>query len=59
MSPDQCPFCASEDVHVNSTMDDGDSESYRYVECGSCGAQGPFVQGENEAVKRWNERVVS
>lgn len=56
MNPDPCPFCKSEDIAVNVSIGDGDAEEYRYIECHACGAQGPFVQGESEAIKRWNER---
>lgn len=57
MSADPCPFCHSEDVSVSALLDDGDAESYRYVECHNCGAQGPYVQGEFQAIQKWNARA--
>lgn len=51
-----CPFCRSEDVATSNTVEEG-TEGYGYVECHNCGAQGPFVLGELDAIIKWNERA--
>jgi len=43
-----CPLCKSTDVRI-----DGDHR--RYVVC-SCGAAGPYVETEEEAIELWNHR---
>lgn len=55
--PKLCPFCGSEDIKCTGGI------SARWVFCQVCEATGPTGVGENknlaqdDAIKRWNERV--
>lgn len=46
-----CPFCSSDSCEVNSFVD---SDRY-YVECNSCGAKGPNIDSEKQAILDWND----
>ena len=56
-----CPFCGGEAGF--STGKNGDGSDWHYIECGDCGAMGPYIShaSHNIAVKeslaeKWNER---
>lgn len=48
-----CPFCGSEKARLNW----GGFNTYAYVECQTCGAQGPPNGTDSGAVRVWNMRV--
>lgn len=49
---DNCPFCYSEDVHVNEA-----GASYRWaVHCYDCGCVGPVTHRKPLAASEWNIR---
>ena len=66
VEPLNCPFCGSGTVFFDSTGVSGQSVEVQggWVECGSCQAQGSYVEAigdqvgtewlYDEAVKKWN-----
>jgi Lar family restriction alleviation protein len=51
MDVESCPFCGEEqDLKITKGVD-----SY-WVECNSCGADGPLRDLPNEAIEIWNKR---
>lgn len=60
MKPHPCPWCDSEVVISHDEAEDG-SVTYHFVECESCGVQGPMCDEdgepltEEEAIAMWNE----
>lgn len=46
-----CPFCGGSDLHLSSNGYDN-----AYVECSTCGAQGPSHETNEAAIKEWNHR---
>jgi Lar family restriction alleviation protein len=48
-----CPFCGSWDLRVRESKD---SDYPMFVQCNSCGSDGPNEAGAIKAVERWNER---
>ena len=51
-----CPFCGSRDLR----LEDIGGESYLFVECKRCKADGPHDnddEREDRAVTRWNKRI--
>ena len=51
MDVEGCPFCR-EEQHLKITKG---ADSY-WVECDSCGADGPMRDLPNEAIEAWNKR---
>lgn len=46
----RCPFCRSTDLSVAGGL------NMHYVDCNTCGAQGPTGSTEDTAVAAWNDR---
>lgn len=54
-----CPFCGGTEIIVN--QDANDKWERWFAECGSCFSRGPIDildQSKEEAIKRWNIRLV-
>jgi len=60
VKPHPCPWCGSGVVIAWDEAEDG-SVTYHFVECETCGVQGPMCHSngdpltEAEAVQLWNE----
>ena len=53
-----CPFCRSDQELIVSDVErDGYAPAYwpSAVQCGGCGASGPWGDTEESAVKKWNQ----
>lgn len=52
-----CPFCNGVELIVREVgLDEGHPlEGSDQVACGGCGTGGPWTNGEEEAVKKWND----
>ncbi len=49
-----CPFCPTDSESEGLAMaDDGDGGGY-HMECGGCGAEGPWCGTPEEAADRWD-----
>lgn len=59
MKPHDCPWCGSTVVVATDEAEDG-SVTYTFIECESCGVQGPMCDEdgepltEKEAIEEWN-----
>lgn len=47
----QCPFCGTFNTIIHTEY------FGTWIECLNCGAQGPFTDGDTNAVKAWNTRA--
>ncbi|WP_436918172.1 Lar family restriction alleviation protein [Enterobacter hormaechei] len=54
MTPLLCPFCESTALNIGYSF--SLSGKKRYVSC-KCGAQGPEMRTESEAIAAWNSRM--
>lgn len=48
-----CPFCRSQNVSVDTDIDD----IFYWVSCDACGAEGPQKMVELDAIEAWNHRA--
>jgi Lar family restriction alleviation protein len=50
-----CPFCGD---HQNLIVSEGEPPRYQWIDCGSCGAEGPRADtfAGQTAVSLWNRR---
>ncbi len=56
---EHCPFCGGQAVQVREQEFDDVATGWRYVDCLTCGAQGPRRQSGAEARLVWDRRVPS
>lgn len=47
----QCPFCGTFNTIIHTEY------LGTWIRCLNCGAQGPFTDGDMNAVKAWNKRA--
>ena len=59
----KCPFCGTtkqeevfESLEIQAYDNDDGSETYWYVFCNGCGANGAVRKSEQEAIDAWNKR---
>lgn len=59
MKPNPCPWCSSTVVLSHDEAENG-SVTYHFVECESCGVQGPMCDSQGEplteqdSIRAWN-----
>lgn len=53
-----CPYCGSESVTIID-HEDGLGACDYYVACNRCSAMGSFSDNLNDAVRKWNNRVIN
>jgi Lar family restriction alleviation protein len=52
----RCPFCGGVACVLSDKWDNG--MKYYYAGCLVCGVRTPHLTDKDEAIKRWNRRVV-
>lgn len=55
MTIQPCPFCGFDDPYYDEMITE--DESFFYLTCLECGAEGPIANSPAEAGEKWNGRI--
>ena len=55
MSINNCPFCESDDVVIESIIPGVVYPGNQRVVCEHCGTVGPLCEGEDDSTSEWNK----